>query len=95
MEETNTAEQLNINIVKKPQGRPKQIPNTQEEKTKERPNNNKAIANLENKLTKLQKAETQYNEALQQLNNQVKPTPKPKAKPKRKTKKEDVITEDN
>ena len=67
-------------MVKKPRGRPKQIPNTQEEKTKERPNNNKAIANLENKLTKLQKAETQYNEALQQLNNQVKSQPKPKPK---------------
>ena len=55
---------------------------------------NKAIINLENKLTKFKEAERQYNEALQNLNNQVKPTPtpKPKATP-RKTKIEDIIAD--
>lgn len=107
MEANNQADQLNFNMdrdsninqinnteatepVKKSKGRPKKS-NTEPQEVKP---SNKAIANLENKLQKLQKAEVEYNEALQNLNNQVKPTPKPKPKAKpRKTKIEDIITD--
>lgn len=105
MEANNQTDQLNFNMdrdsninqinnakpIKKTRGRPK-ITDTQPLDVK--PPSNKAIINLENKLQKLQKAEVEYNDALQNLNNQVKPTPKPKSKAKpRKPKIEDIITD--
>ena len=86
--------------VKKGRGRPKRADTEPKAKEKATPQpqevkpSNKAIVNLENKLTKFKNAERQYNDALQNLNNQVKPTPKPKSKAKpRTTKIEDIITD--
>ena len=78
--------------VKKARGRPKRTDTEPKAKEKATPQpqevkpSNKAIVNLENKLTKFKEAERQYNEALQNLNKQVKHTPTEKQNKKQNTK---------